>query len=169
MSGIWQYTPLFLKVEVAHWSLLRICINSEIIFRFVGTVRLTNGSYGRVEVYHKKTWGTVCDDNWDISDARVVCRQLGFREAETAIFGGSVPDGTGQIWLDNVGCTGNETSLSSCRHNKWGDHNCNHREDAGVRCAFPGVYTLLYIELTSRVATTTSIIMECAKLLHVIL
>ena len=99
-----------------------------------------DGSYkeGRVEVYYNGRWGTVCDDNWDINDARVACRQLGFPDAEAAYQGHRVRDGTGQIWLDNVNCRGYESSLFSCSHYGWGRHDCSHGEDAGVRCKDTG-------------------------------
>ena len=38
------------------------------------------------------------------------------------------------IWLDNVACLGHETSLLECRHNAWGDHNCDHNEDVMLDC-----------------------------------
>ena len=89
---------------------------------------------GRVEVYYNGTWGTVCDDGWGINDARVVCRQLGFEDAEDNVCCAVFGSGTGQIWLDDVGCAGHESSLFSCRHGGVGIHNCGHGEDAGVRC-----------------------------------
>jgi deleted-in-malignant-brain-tumors protein 1 len=92
---------------------------------------------GRVEVYYNGTWGTVCDDEWDINDARVVCKQLGFQDAERAYTLSYFGQGSGQIWLDNVDCAGHESSLFSCRHGGVGIHDCGHSEDAGVRCRGP--------------------------------
>ena len=44
----------------------------------------------------------------------------------------SLVDGSGKFWMDDVACSGTETSLSACSHNGWRAHNCGHNEDAGV-------------------------------------
>ena len=100
----------------------------------------TNGT-GRVEVFFAGQWGTICDDDWDIEDARVVCRQLGYLNTVAALGGHKVPGGSGQIWLDNVHCKGSEKNLSTCSHDEWGGHNCGHSEDAGVECSNTGKST----------------------------
>ena len=90
---------------------------------------------GRVEMCNDNVWGTVCGDEWSALDARVVCRQLGFSaNGAVGLTLAAVPDGTGQIWLDNVNCIGTETRLVDCPAIPFGSHNCVHSEDAGVRC-----------------------------------
>ena len=110
------------------------------------TVRLvtsTNSlSSGRVEVFYNGTWGTICDDSWDLQDADVVCRQLGYGGALSAPRAATFKQGTGPIWLDDVGCFGNEKSISQCSHQGWGVENCWHSEDAGVVCRPKGRVTI---------------------------
>ena len=90
-----------------------------------------------MEVYHNGEWGTVCDDGWNLNDAQVVCRQLGFDSAVDEIdatvraYNGQ---GSGPIWLTNVTCIGNESSVVNCSHNGWRNNSCSHGEDAGVKC-----------------------------------
>ena len=83
---------------------------------------------------HSGTWGTICSDLWDLQDAEVVCRQLGFDGALAAPRYAAFGEGIGQIWLDDVRCVGNEKYISQCGHNGWGIHNCRHSSDASVHC-----------------------------------
>ena len=99
--------------------------------RLVGSVR---DNEGRVEVYHRGEWGTVCDDSWSITDAHVVCRQLGYSRATFAGVRAFFGQGSGPIHYDDVACRGSETRLADCSHNGIGVHNCVHSEDAGVVC-----------------------------------
>uniref|UniRef100_H2ZWZ2 Soluble scavenger receptor cysteine-rich domain-containing protein SSC5D n=1 Tax=Latimeria chalumnae TaxID=7897 RepID=H2ZWZ2_LATCH len=101
-------------------------------------VRLVNGPNqcsGRVEVYHSGEWGTVCDDDWGMKDAEVVCRQIGCRSAVSAPGSARFGQGTGRIWLDDVACTPAAASIFNCMGTPWGAHNCDHGEDAGVVCS----------------------------------
>ena len=104
------------------------------LYSFLGVVRLIGGNEpykGRLEVYYNAEWGTVCDDGFDISDANVVCRELGYLGAvEYSYYG----QGSGSIWLDDLACTGTETSIYNCAHSGFGNHSCGHNEDVGVEC-----------------------------------
>jgi len=107
-------------------------------YHVVDTIRLVGGSSpltGRVEVFYNNQWGTICDDAWDLNDANVVCRQLGFPQASQAFRGAYYGQGSGPIWMDDVACSGSESYIYECRHRGWGNHDCTHSRDASVQCS----------------------------------
>ena len=100
----------------------------------IGNIRLVGGTgkhEGRIEVYQNGKWGTVCDDDFDIKDGHVACKQMGFGGAKSIKKFGP---GSGSIHLDDLKCTGNETDLFDCPHSGVGAHDCQHSEDVGVVC-----------------------------------
>ncbi|KAM3875256.1 HHIP-like protein 1 [Diretmus argenteus] len=107
-----------------------------------GSVRLvsTDGlsDRGRVEIFIRGEWGTVCDDLFTSKAATVVCGQLGFTAAlvvmQRAALGAAKSHV--KILLDDVECEGGERSLLQCKRSKIGEHNCSHAEDVGVICGY---------------------------------
>ena len=102
-----------------------------------GELRLVGGTStdeGRVEVYLNGEWGTVCDNDWDTTDATVVCQQLGHLRAVSTHGAAHFGEGSGPIWYDNVDCTSSETNITQCSHSGIGVHNCTHSQDVGVVC-----------------------------------
>ncbi|XP_006802124.1 HHIP-like protein 1 [Neolamprologus brichardi] len=106
----------------------------------VGSVRLVSAEglpdRGRVEIFIRGQWGTVCDDLFTIKSGSIVCRQLGFSTAlavmKRAVLGEA--DDSVRILLDDVECEGGERSLLECKRSRVGKHNCSHAEDVGVIC-----------------------------------
>ncbi|CAI8023636.1 Scavenger receptor cysteine-rich domain superfamily protein [Geodia barretti] len=92
---------------------------------------------GIIEVSHNGEWGSVCDDYWNIDDANVACKMLGFLDfGATATRRGRFTSGyrgDWKYWLDDVKCIGDEQSLFDCPRREEG-HNCRQRERAGVKC-----------------------------------
>ena len=89
---------------------------------------------GRVEVLYNGAWGTVCDNQWDNLDAKVVCLQLGFSDVGAiATVSAHFGQGNGSILIDTADCTGTETSLDQCKL-VMGNQSCTHSDDAGVVC-----------------------------------
>ena len=139
----------------------RICMNVVYPGCTSGDMRLAGSSssstQGRVELCHNNQWGTICDDGWDNSDAEVACKQLkyssyskdyqitvslnfdycrndnlvGAQNESNAAFG----QGSGSIWLSDVGCDGTEGRLLECSTGTVGGHTCSHSDDAGVTCS----------------------------------
>ncbi len=120
--------------------------------RLAGSTRCS----GRVEIYYNYAWGTVCDDEWGLNDAKVVCRELGCGTALSAPQSATFGQGTGEIWLDDVACSGSEESLTECRHSGFGKHDCRHREDAGVVCSGEKIHVFSIWHLYADVITITT-------------
>ncbi|NP_780375.2 putative DMBT1-like protein isoform 1 precursor [Mus musculus] len=101
-------------------------------------LRLVGGSSrcsGRVEILYQGVWGTICDDLWGSNEAEVVCRQLECGQAVSSLGEAYFGPGSGEIFLDNLQCSGMEHYLGQCPHSGWSEHNCGHHEDAGVICS----------------------------------
>ncbi|XP_060558822.1 neurotrypsin-like, partial [Ruditapes philippinarum] len=128
------------------------CGHHEDVGIFCTPVRLVNGSNqyeGRLEVWHDRSWGTVCDDEFDVLSTTVVCRMLNYQHTNPLLFGSLYyGSGTLPIHLNDVSCTGSEIRLSQCPHNVLGAHNCSHKEVVGMSCT-PG--NLCFIKTVSEI------------------
>merc|ERR1712142_656753 len=100
-------------------------------------VRLGDSNCGLESCYQGNVYvddKPVCDDDWDDTDASVVCKELGFSEGGYATkeshFGRV--DLERQSGWDQVRCGGYESSLTECRHESHDD--CGNSEGAGVVC-----------------------------------
>ena len=106
--------------------------------------RLVDGHHnfkGRLEVRKPgEDWGTVCENNFFSKDARVVCKMLGINYTRTGAYRfAHFGQGTGDIHMTNVFCTGEETNLGACPSDKlWGEAGrlsiCSHSQDVSVNC-----------------------------------
>ena len=100
-------------------------------------IRLVDGeepSRGRIELFWEGEWGTVSDDGWDINDANVACKQLGYQRASSAVHSAYFGEGVGKIWLTRVSCSGNEDSLMECDLRFYASDTQQHNKDAGLVC-----------------------------------
>ncbi|CAH1248818.1 DMBT1 [Branchiostoma lanceolatum] len=117
------------EADVACRHLYKDRSDRSFLFRLSGGQKPNEG---RVEFRRGRNgWGTVCNKGWDIQDADVLCRYLGYK--------GTVPisinygPGSGRIWLRDVRCTGNESTILRCPYRER-RHSCDHGDDVGVVC-----------------------------------
>ena len=116
-----------------------------------GSVRLVGGDTtleGRVEIFLSGQWGTVCDYYWDLADATVVCRQLGYPRAVEAPRYAAFGAGSGPSWYDSLYCTGTERNLTECSKSSSGTGSaCPHSRDAGAVCSSQSHTLFLHFSL----------------------
>ena len=116
---------------------LYVCLSLHVVdggnkdnYRLVGG----RGDFeGRVEVRHSGEWRTLCGLVWDINDAEVLCWELGYEYAVSAITSAGFGQGSGAVWEVGVTCSGGESSISNCATPS--SQPCSHSHDAGVVCS----------------------------------
>ncbi|KAK3586880.1 hypothetical protein CHS0354_017672 [Potamilus streckersoni] len=121
-----------------------------------GEVRLVGGkdvNEGTVLIYHNGTWGIVCHDNWDLRDANVVCRQMGYPGANKAVKNSQFGRGRRQVWMSGVHCRGNEFTLSRCYFRGWGRY---HQNDCDGRWVSAGAICNKRDSMTTTSNSTSS-------------
>ena len=112
-------------------------VGRNMLVRLANTTVVTLESVvGRLEVYHAGKWGTVCDDEFENVDARVACAMFSRSPVAHAMAFGSAYSGQGTdpTWLDDVVCSGTESSIFSCGHMGFGLEDCSHGEDVAIYC-----------------------------------
>jgi hypothetical protein len=92
---------------------------------------LARNSSGYLELYYMGEWRPVCDDSFDMADANVACRMLGYSTASSFR---TVTGTTDLFWLDELRCTGSESSLVDCARSEWGVEDCSSTESVQVVC-----------------------------------
>ena len=110
-------------------SFVKVCIcaysyNTILFFKiYIERVQLTHGfkhSAGHVEIFDKyhNDYKPICDRNWNLYDANVVCNQLGYpgaiRATRRSYFIGSSTEQQLSAIFNNVDCTGLEESIFDC-------------------------------------------------------
>ncbi|XP_052790020.1 neurotrypsin-like [Mya arenaria] len=115
------------------------CVSTPMSDAQIHLVNGTSPREGRVEVSVDggATWGTICDDHFNNTEAGVICASLGYERGSAlaklnSYFGGGSKSQV--ILLDDVYCKGNETNILACQHRPVGESNCAHVEDVGVSC-----------------------------------
>ena len=93
-----------------------MCSSLDVSIRLQGS-SLPNA--GRIEILYAGVWGAISSYNWDLHDATVVCRQLGYKAgAEAALRNRVYGPFVGPVWLKNLMCIGSEKHVMECAHDK---------------------------------------------------
>ena len=127
-----------MQIRYACLSSLHLAHPNPFQVRLIGG---SNDAEGRVEILNGGSWVTICDYSWDLRDARVVCRMLGFDGALDAPGSARFGQGSGPISLIYVSCDGTEDNLVDCAHGGLGDYSfCGHGRDADAICYSGGMF-----------------------------
>jgi len=100
--------------------------SSHFCGRGIKSIRVSNPTYNET-VYKQYSLAP--------NNITLVVLVVVYSNVRALYIGHSYGNGSGPIWLNNVRCTGTETSIANCRRDGWGVHDCSHSEDVSVSCS----------------------------------
>ncbi|XP_048254013.1 B-cell receptor CD22-like [Haliotis rufescens] len=100
--------------------------------RLVSTTK--QPAQGTLELYYKQQWGRVCNSGFNVKEATVVCRMLGYLAKHSSVIPVNVTSPRPMV-LDRVQCLGTEPSLNECLHYPWNDTSCSSTSAVGIKCS----------------------------------
>ncbi|XP_028429572.1 scavenger receptor cysteine-rich type 1 protein M160 isoform X2 [Perca flavescens] len=147
-TEIWWISSICLQSK----SAVRECIStksyhshSNLEINCSDSVRLVNGTSlcsGRLEVkstQSNQSWSSVCEDDFDLQDAEVVCRELGCG-APSVLQGALYGDMEASVWTKEFQCRGHESALLDCDSSD--RHTCSSGKAVGLTCSEPDHFQL---------------------------
>uniref|UniRef100_A0A669EVN5 SRCR domain-containing protein n=1 Tax=Oreochromis niloticus TaxID=8128 RepID=A0A669EVN5_ORENI len=111
----------------------------SVLYLSADSVRLLKGSSlcsGRLQVKSNQRWSSVCEDDFDLQDAEVVCRELGCgppSHLQGALYG----EVEAPVWSREFQCGGHESALLDCRSSGSVRSSCSPGKAAGLTCSEP--------------------------------
>ncbi|XP_028275163.1 scavenger receptor cysteine-rich type 1 protein M130-like [Parambassis ranga] len=103
----------------------------------VRLVEGTNVCSGRLEVKSDQSWSSVCEDDFNLQNAEVVCRELGCG-APSVFKGGLYGAAEAPVWMRRFQCGGHESALLDCGSSQSTENSCSAGKAVGLTCSDHG-------------------------------
>uniref|UniRef100_A0A3B3Z157 SRCR domain-containing protein n=1 Tax=Poecilia mexicana TaxID=48701 RepID=A0A3B3Z157_9TELE len=103
----------------------------------VRLVQGTNRCSGRLEVKTNQSWSSVCEKDFDLQDAEVVCREIGCG-SPSVLQGALYGEAEAPVGSREFLCEGSESALLTCSSRKSSVRNsCSPGQAVGLTCSGP--------------------------------
>ena len=115
-----------------------------------------------MEILYAGLWGVICDPfGFDLASADVICRQLGYPGALRVANIFEFFTTTDHVWLTNLDCAGNESTLEDCPHSGFGTDSSCFYDEVGVECT-----GMLYICMHIKICIYMYVCIYCICMLE---
>ena len=113
---------------------VKFCPNHFSLFSGIRLAGASRPNEGRVEIFSHGSWGTICVDTFDMIDADVICKELGYAKASTKkVKINKTADPSMKIHINYLDCHPGDY-FWHCSHYNFNQKLCDHTRDISVSC-----------------------------------